>query len=91
MALPPTVKPDTSAAIPISSSRPPLDMLAELEAVCRREFTYRPWRKFILSVLGDEAIRLPLLSMPAARSVHHAWAGGLLEHTLSVATLCLRF
>ena len=30
-------------------------------------------------------------TIPAAKSVHHAWVGGLLEHTLSVATLCLRF
>lgn len=56
-----------------------------------KEFTYKPWRKFILSVLEDEAIRVPLLTAPAAKSVHHAWVGGLLEHTLSVATLCLRF
>lgn len=81
---------DTALFMP-SSSRPPLEMLEELEAICRREFTYKPWRKFIMSVLEDEAVRLPLLSMPAAISVHHAWAGGLLEHTLSVATLCLRF
>ena len=74
-----------------SSSRPPQEMLDELEALCRKEFTYKPWRKFILSVLEDEAIRVPLLTAPAAKSVHHAWVGGLLEHTLSVATLCLRF
>ena len=74
-----------------SSSRPPQEMLDELEALCRKEFTYKPWRKFILSVLEDEAIRVPLLNAPAAKSVHHAWVGGLLEHTLSVATLCLRF
>ena len=69
----------------------PRHRLDELEALCRKEFTYKPWRKFILSVLEDEAIRVPLLTAPAAKSVHHAWVGGLLEHTLSVATLCLRF
>ena len=85
-----TASVDTSVFM-ASSSRPPQEMLDELEALCRKEFTYKPWRKFILSVLEDEAIRVPLLTAPAAKSVHHAWVGGLLEHTLSVATLCLRF
>ena len=85
-----TASVDTSVFM-ASSSRPPQEMLDELEALCRNEFTYKPWRKFILSVLEDEAIRVPLLTAPAAKSVHHAWVGGLLEHTLSVATLCLRF
>ena len=80
---------DTAAFLP-SSRRPPQDMLEELEELCRKECTHKPWRKFILSVLRDDAVRGPLLVMPAARSVHHAWVGGLLEHTLSVATLCLR-
>lgn len=85
-----TAQVDT-AAFMASSSRPPQEMLDELEELCRREFVYRPWRKFITSVLEDEGIRGPLLIAPAAKSVHHAWVGGLLEHTLSVATLCLRF
>ena len=84
-----TASVDTSVFM-ASSRRPPLDMLAELEELCRKEFTYKPWRRFITSVLEDEAIRGPLLTIPAAKSVHHAWVGGLLEHTLSVSTLCLQ-
>ena len=72
-----TASVDTSVFM-ASSSRPPQEMLDELEALCRKEFTYKPWRKFILSVLEDEAIRVPLLTAPAAKSVHHAWVGGLL-------------
>ena len=79
------------SAFMASSSRPPQDMLDDLEALCHAEFVYKPWRKFITAVLEDETIRIPLLTAPAAKSVHHAWVGGLLEHTLSVATLCLRF
>ena len=56
-----------------------------------REFTYKPWRKFILSVLRTRPSASRCSPPPAAKSVHHAWVGGLLEHTLSVATLCLRF
>ena len=36
--------------------------------------------------LGDHQLRASLRSLPAAES-HHAYAGGLLEHTVGVATL----
>ena len=42
-----TASVDTSVFM-ASSSRPPQEMLDELEALCRKEFTYKPWRKFIL-------------------------------------------
>jgi 3'-5' exoribonuclease len=35
----------------------------------------------------DDALRLGLRALPAAEA-HHAYAGGLLEHTVGVATLC---
>jgi 3'-5' exoribonuclease len=35
----------------------------------------------------DEAVRVALRGLPAAET-HHAYAGGLLEHTVGVATLC---
>lgn len=73
-----------------ASPRPPADMLAEAEALCRAELTHGPWRDFALSVLEDDDIRARLLTAPAAKSVHHAYVGGLLEHMLSVAGLCLR-
>lgn len=73
-----------------ASPRLPADMLAEIEDLCRRELTHKPWRKFALAVLGDASIRSRLLVAPAAKSIHHAYVGGLLEHMLSVAGLCLR-
>lgn len=79
---------DTAAFLP-SSARPPADMLADMEKLCRTEFTHKPWRVFALAVLSDADIRPRLLAAPAAKGVHHAWVGGLLEHTLSVARLCL--
>lgn len=81
---------DASAFMP-ASERPAPEMLAELEALCRRELTHKPWRSFVLAVLADSEIRPRLLRAPAAKGVHHAWAGGLLEHTLSVASLCMAF
>jgi 3'-5' exoribonuclease len=38
-------------------------------------------------LVGDEALRAAMRALPAAES-HHAYAGGLLEHTVGVATLC---
>ncbi len=37
--------------------------------------------------LGDEQLRQRMRRAPASES-HHAYAGGLLEHTVAVATLC---
>ena len=81
---------DLSAFLP-ASTRPAPEMLEELEALCRAEFTHKAWRTFALTALADADIRPRLLAATAAKAVHHAWVGGLLEHTLSVATLCLSF
>jgi 3'-5' exoribonuclease len=74
-----------------SSPFSPTSMLEELSSLCRRELTHKPWRKFALSLLADADIVSRLCLAPAAKSMHHAYAGGLLEHTLSVARLCMRF
>lgn len=71
------------------SEQRPEDMLAELIALCKRTFTHKPWRRLVVPFLENEEIGQRILAAPAAKGVHHAYAGGLLEHTLSVATLCL--
>jgi 3'-5' exoribonuclease len=38
--------------------------------------------------LADAAFRRALRELPAAPDAHHSYAGGLLEHTVGVATLC---
>ena len=86
---------EETAALPMedflpSSERPAADMLADIEALCDEVFTHKPWKKFVRSVLNDKRIRPLLLRAPAAKSMHHAYAGGLLEHVLSVAGLCMR-
>ena len=79
---------DWSEFIP-SSLRPPEEMLAELEELCREGLRYRPWRRLMKSVLSDEQMRQRLLHAPGAKNIHHAYRGGLLEHTLQVIRLCL--
>jgi 3'-5' exoribonuclease len=47
-------------------------------------------RKFCLACLDDERFRERFARAPAAKNIHHAFLGGLLEHTLSVMELCDR-
>jgi 3'-5' exoribonuclease len=44
-------------------------------------------RATVSRFVQDEALRKALRALPAAET-HHAYAGGLLEHTVGVATLC---
>jgi len=41
----------------------------------------------VLRFLSDDAVRASLRRLPAAET-HHSYAGGLLEHTVGVATVC---
>ena len=41
----------------------------------------------VMRFLGDQRIRERMRNAPAAET-HHAYAGGLLEHTVAVASLC---
>jgi 3'-5' exoribonuclease len=38
--------------------------------------------------LSDERFRARLRELPASPDIHHDYAGGLLEHTVAVATIC---
>jgi 3'-5' exoribonuclease len=42
----------------------------------------------VARILADDALRASLRSLPAAPDGHHGYAGGLLEHTVGVATIC---
>ena len=52
----------------------------------RRGLACRVWREVVGRVLGDDELRAAMRALPAADS-HHSYAGGLLEHTVGVATL----
>jgi 3'-5' exoribonuclease len=51
------------------------------------EIAHPGLRATVLRFLDDKAIRTALRRLPAAES-HHSYAGGLLEHTVGVATIC---
>lgn len=79
---------DLAEFLPPSPVQPEA-LLAEVEELCRRELTHKPWRSLMKKILNDPEIRARLMPATGAKTVHHAYAGGLLEHTLAVARTCL--
>lgn len=63
------------------------EMWTELEAWVAG-FTDPDLRNLLEAFLHDEAIASALREAPAAKALHHAWIGGLLEHVLSLMSLC---
>jgi 3'-5' exoribonuclease len=49
----------------------------------------QPFAALLASLLNDRALRAALRRTPCTRTGHHAYLGGLLEHTVAVATLAL--
>ncbi|MGN6868576.1 MAG: HD domain-containing protein [Solirubrobacteraceae bacterium] len=54
-----------------------------------REVVDRQFRGFLDGLLGDPGLRAELRRAPCTRAGHHAYLGGLLEHTVAVATLAV--
>src|SRR5436305_8587319 len=57
-----------------------------LEHLSREVYDAR-YRRFLDGLLGDAGLRSAWRRAPCTRAGHHAYLGGLLEHTVSVATL----
>jgi 3'-5' exoribonuclease len=71
------------------SEMPPELLLEELEDIITEYMNHTPWKNFCRKVLRDETIRQKLLRATGAKAVHHAYVGGLLEHTLGVTKICI--
>lgn len=65
------------------SSKNPEDLFAELLKIVK-SMSNPSLRQLTLDTLEDPEIRPLFLRAPAAKSIHHAWIGGLLEHVLSI-------
>ncbi|HUM71269.1 MAG TPA: HD domain-containing protein [Chloroflexota bacterium] len=79
------LNPDLAVFLP-TSSRPREAMLAELKDIVG--LLAEPWRALVEQLLLADAAFLHQFSIaPAARKMHHAYLGGLLEHSLSMANL----
>jgi 3'-5' exoribonuclease len=72
-----------------ASKRDPVEMFAELQAIVAG--LGNPHLKALLSsIFSDERIAEGFRTAPAAKSIHHAWLGGLLEHVLSMCEIARR-
>jgi len=47
------------------------------------------YRQLLAELLGDDGLRAAWRKAPCTRSSHHAYLGGLLEHTVAVGTLAV--
>ncbi len=70
-----------------SSKRDSAEVVESFKAVAA-SVKDRSLRQVLKAVFGDEEFFARFLACPGARAHHHAHLGGLVEHTLSVATLC---
>jgi 3'-5' exoribonuclease len=64
------------------------EMWAELR-VYVNSFASADLRRLVFSFLDDEEIGSAFKAAPAAKRLHHAWLGGLLEHVVTLVRVCL--
>ncbi|MGH9624375.1 MAG: OB-fold nucleic acid binding domain-containing protein, partial [Bryobacteraceae bacterium] len=69
------------------SERDPEEMFAELRRIITG-IDNEHLRILLQSIFADERIATAYKIAPAAKSIHHACRGGLLEHVLSLCDLC---
>jgi 3'-5' exoribonuclease len=70
-----------------ASARDPEEMFVEMRGIIRG--IGNPHLRALLDALMDDPdIAERYKRAPAAKSIHHAWLGGLIEHVLSLCKLC---
>lgn len=74
--------------LPASQTKPE-QLLEQLEDLLEEHLDHPPLKNFCHAILQDETIRQRLLGGYGAKTVHHAYVGGLLEHTLTVVRQCM--
>jgi 3'-5' exoribonuclease len=70
-----------------SSARPREELVTELRELVK-SVKETSCRKVLRQILGDKAFFSQFCACPGSQSYHHAYVGGLLEHTIAVARLC---
>ncbi len=76
------------AATLLPASRRDLDELDGFLEFLTAEIHHAGLRAVLGRVLDDAEVRERLRRLPATSDGHHSYAGGLLEHTVNVTTLC---
>jgi 3'-5' exoribonuclease len=80
--------PDTDPAALTPALRRDGDELEGFLEFLAGEIAHPGLKATVGRLLADDALRSSLRSLPAAPDGHHGYAGGLLEHTVGVATIC---
>jgi 3'-5' exoribonuclease len=78
---------DTADFVPTTQYDIPT-MAAELRSYVEA-FRNPHLRRLVLCFLDDPTLGPAFLEAPAAKRLHHAWIGGLLEHVVSLVRVCL--
>ena len=81
-------KVDVDPAELVPESRRDLDELDGFLEFLAGEIAHPGLRAVVDRFLSDAVLRERLRRLPAVPGGHHGYAGGLLEHTVNVATLC---
>ena len=79
---------DITQFVPVSKI-PPEELYEQLMQLLKQELVFPAWKKLAQKVFSDHKIKRALINAPGGKSIHHAYVGGLLEHTLSVCKICL--
>lgn len=69
-----------------ASQRDPFEMIKELDSVVA-SVQDKHLKALLKSIFNDPAIREQFMMAPAAKSMHHSYLSGLLEHVLSICGL----
>ena len=79
-------EPESMADYTVSSTRDRDEMLAELrEAIAGLR---EPLRQLVTNLLLEPGFLLQYADAPAAKTMHHAYVGGLLQHALAMVHFC---
>jgi 3'-5' exoribonuclease len=79
---------DVDPASLVPESRRDVDELDGFFEFLAGELSHKGLRAAVGRFVSDSDFRARLRVLPATPDGHHSWAGGLLEHTVAVATLC---
>lgn len=71
------------------SDKNPDETFQAFITLLQSEVTLPPLRQLLLNIFGDPDLVRRFKECPAAKALHHAYIGGLMEHTLSVMRLCV--
>ena len=80
--------PEADPASLVPTARRDLDELEGFLDFLVGEIHHEGLRAAVEALAGGAEMRRRIRTLPATREAHHSYAGGLLEHTVGVATIC---